>query len=110
MLGGLISGQEGLNLGLGAAEAEAFDGVRTETDLTAHQAALPERLDPKAVGQHAKATLVVGAADEDDGRVSLGILPGRRPRATGWGGVLTILALEVMGGDEAIRAQAQLAE
>jgi len=104
----MIGDQQRLAVGLGTAKAEAMNGLRAEVDLAANEAMRPSRIDVEAVGQKADAACVIGAADEDDLGVSASRQVIWRPREA-WGcDLLTRLGFEVMGGDEAVGAVAQL--
>ena len=104
----MIGDKQRLVVGLGTAKTEAMNGLRAEVDFATNESMVPSCVDEEAAGEKANSAFVIGAADEDD----LGVSASRQavwgPREARWCSLLPFLGFDVMGGDVAVRAAAQL--
>jgi hypothetical protein len=100
--GRVISNEQRLMFGLGAAEAETEDGLGAEIDFAADEAMLPIGVHGEGVGQEADTTLVIGSTDKHSLWIGAGLERLWRPLEARGSGLPSVLGFDVVGGHEAV--------
>src|ERR1039457_468563 len=98
----VISNEQRLMFGLGAAEAETEDGLGAEIDFAADEAMLPIGVHGEGVGQEADTTLVIGSTDKHRLWIGAGLERLWRPLEARGSGLPSVLGFDVVGGHEAV--------
>ena len=98
----MISNEQRLMFGLGAAEAETEDSLGAEIDFAADEAMLPIGVHGEGVGQEADTTLVIGSTDKHSLWIGAGLERLWWPLEARGSGLPSVLGFDVVGGHEAV--------